>query len=299
MSAFSNILLKTIDFFLSPENLVSAQARMRARMVVFIFLLWALFDAISLCYGLIANQSGSWGPGFFIFVNLGFATLIKKSFSPEKVYFAYSSLFVTLQLLFLAFADADPLSFFIFITFIFINCLITPDLKRRLVFVALIFAANIIAFTLLYTANGMHVWNFSIDRGPGVHLFIISTVSYLATFFMISKLKAIAQSDLDLEILWQERAKRLEDSATTTKAMGNLLAGPIKAVQRDLEQFKKDPDPSAMDDLQKQLDELLLISKAVSLMYRTERGEEPSGIPSNPFMNQLENLLSAKAQEET
>lgn len=99
MSASSNILLKSIDFFLSPKNLVSVQSRMQARMVVFIFFFWAIIDVVGLLSALVARQSGAWIHGILIIVNLIFALFIKKAFSPEKVYFAYSSLFVVLQLL--------------------------------------------------------------------------------------------------------------------------------------------------------------------------------------------------------
>lgn len=85
MSAVSNSFLKIIDFFLSPENRVSAQARMRARIVVSIFLLWAFLDVVGFFANLFTGQSDLWAPGTAIFINLFFAALIKMSFSPLLV----------------------------------------------------------------------------------------------------------------------------------------------------------------------------------------------------------------------
>lgn len=281
MRAVSDILLKIIDFFLSPANRVSVQARMRARIVVFIFLFWAFLDIVAVFLVPLYRQAEIVIPGIFIFVNLISALLIKLSFSPKKVYFTYSGLYVILQLLMTAFMEnLEPLSFIVFITFIYINCLVTSNLKIRFFLMAFILVATYLTFALLYNANRGHLWSIPADPLPGLFLLALSIISYLAIFPMVSKIKALAQFELDMEVLWQERAKRLEDSASTTRAMGELLTGPIQAVQKDLEQFKKGSDPSAMDDMEKQLDELLLISNAVNWIYRTQRGEESLSTPS-------------------
>lgn len=191
--------------------------------------------------------------------------------------------------------DLEPFSLSFSLVFIFISCLIATDLKKRLALTALILMANVFAFVLLYKANSKNIWTFSGDLVGTLQFLVLSTISYLVTISMVSKIKTIAQSDLDLEIFWQERMKSLENASSMTNAMRKLSVGPVEAIKKDLEQCKQGLDQSVLDDLQKQIEELLLISQAIGCIQRSQSGQESLPTDSNPFLVQLKTLLSAKA----
>lgn len=69
--------------------------------------------------------------------------------------------------------------------------------------------------------------------------------------FFLSPQNLVAQMDLDLEVIWQERVRRLEEVSSMTPAVRNLLVRPIKAFNRDLKRLRHDPDGFAIDALQR------------------------------------------------
>lgn len=300
MSADSNTFLRMIDFFLSPRNRVSVEACMRARMAVFTFLFWTILNGALLFAAVFLSTFEIFAASFFLAANASCAYMIKKSVSPEKVILFFSLLITFVQILIALYVkNWAPLISLTFINVIYVNGLIIKDLRKRLTLLGVVLFATLSATVILFRKEGGALSEFSVTNPTVLIYVVLSLINYFVSFSMISKIKALAQKDLYLEVSWQERASRLDDASTMAKAMLKVLDGPVDAVKNQLEQIQKAPEQSAIDDLQERLDELLLISKAVGLIHRTQSREDSLSATSGSFMIQLESLLSAKGQEES
>lgn len=300
MKSLPNLLLRIVDFFLSPRNLASVEARMRARMVVFTFLFWALLDVVMVFFTPLGNWKDSTGIAIAAILNVFCACLIRKSFSPENVQLVASGVFVLFQILGTQYSPVlNPIMVASFINLIYLNCFLIIDLKKRIILLCMVFFANFFVFVALLRRESEGILDVaSSDVANGLAFLFASVFAQCVVFSMILKIKAAAQMELDLEVVWQERVKRLEEISSLTRAMRALLVRPVGAFKQDLELLHEGPDGPVIGELQKKLDELVLISKAFSWIYRVHSGEESLSLPSSTFMRHLEVLLSAKAQEE-
>lgn len=285
------LFLNTIDFFLSPRNLVSVETRMRARMAIFTFLFWTILNAVLLFSAVFLSKFEIFSASFFLAANACAAYLIKRSFSPEKVCLSFSLLTASFQIMIVLYVkNWAPLISVTFLNIIYINCLIVRDSRKRFALLGAIVFATLLAAAILFKKESNAFWSYSVTNPTILIYLILSLFNYFVSFSMVSKIKTLAQKDLYLEVLWQERARRLDDASTVAKAMRNVLVGPVEAVKNRIEQLKKDPDQPTMDDLRIQLDELLLISKAVGSIHRAQTSEEALAT-SGTFMTELESLL--------
>lgn len=184
-----------------------------------------------------------------------------------------------------------------FVNLLYLYCLLVSDLKKRIAFLVLILSATFLAFLSIVSRSGFVLNVSPAALAISLNFFLASMIAHCIIFSMILKIKGIAQMDLNLEVIWQERVRRLEEVSSMTKAMRNLLIRPIEAFSRNLIRLRQDPDGFEVVALQKQLDELVLISKAFGWIFRAHSGEESLSITSSAFMSQLEALLSIRAQE--
>lgn len=275
------LFLKAIDFFLSPRNIVSAEACMRARTAIFTFLFWGLLNGVVIFYALFLSGLEIFTSSFFLVANVSCAYLIKKSFSPEKVLLSFSLLLSFIQVVNVLFLkNWIPLASLTFINVIYLNGLIITDARKCLTLLGAVLLATFSAAAILVARENNALWNYSVSAPTPFIYLVLSLFNYFVTLSMVSKIKAMAQKDLYLEVLWQERARRLNDASAMTDAMRRVLAGPVEAIKNRLEQLKNDPDQPTMDALQIQLDELLLISKVMGLIHRSSSGEESLSMPS-------------------
>lgn len=300
MTPLSGAILTIVDLFLGPQNFVSAEARMRARMVMFIFLFWIFLNILLMIFCGAANFALLRTLVGATVLNAVCAYLVRKSFDPEKVIIFYSSVDIIYhgQQIMLS-GNPQPIMMLNYATLVYINCLIVGDIKKRISLFGLIFAATLFAF-LCFLRKGSEIsLNAQSDDAFWSMNFIVSnSIAQVAILGMALKVRAIAQAELTLEIEWQDRARRLEEVSSMTKAMRSLLRRPVEALQQDLKFFAKDCQRTFPGDVQVHIDELVLISKAFGWIYRAHSGEQLQSIVSNTFMRQLNILLSAKVREE-
>lgn len=300
MESLPNIFLRIVDFFLSRRNLVSAESRMRARIIVFTLLFWVFLDVLALLSAKLMTWDDIIVISVCLVVNVILAFLIKNAYSPEKVTLSYIALIQFIQVLGIYFSRApNPFLVAVFISGIYTACLIINDLRQRIAVLCIALTSTFLAYLCFFGKMGGEFLTFPANAASGALTFqLASTVAQFVTLSMVSKIKEIAQGDLDLEIEWQDRMKRLGEVSSMTNTMRRLLAHPIETLRRDLKEIEQAPDPFTEGRLQRQLDELLLISQSCGWIYRAHENQGSFSISSSTLMKQVEVLLSTKAEDD-
>lgn len=295
------ILVKVIDSILTERQRESAESTMRTRMIVCYFLFQSSFNIIGLVSLIkFLRFKEFFASGTFLGAALFCLFLIRKDFSPEKVAASY----LTTALAFVCLAivgtpASTPVDIYLtngFVINLTIALLILPSLSiRRRV------------FFLFLLGTGVTYWSFfkSFDGG------LISFRTRLATptillypgyililVAMNLKIRELAQNDIDRENEWQQRNLKLDELSTLTRTLRHLFDSPIRAFQEDLESLERNHDKTTMNRMQRNLDELVLISQGFNWIYRAYRKEGFSSISSTKLLDQLRVLLSSKLKEE-
>lgn len=299
MNSFLKNPLKILDWFLSHEQSKSIDAIMRGRLIVSWMLIFVVLNPI--LFFLMDETSVSVFvllPCYF-FAELAGLYLIKRSFSPERVF----AVIVLLSQVLVAFAIglqnpvASDLFYSYFIFAAVIGLFVTDRMLSLSLQVSNVMVTGLSCLIFLKKLNGA---DWSIPNPTEGRVFLNSVanqVAFLVVIAVVLKIRKFAQNDIDQEIEWQQRTLRLGDLTSMTREMQVLLSEPVRSLNADFESLKSADDSSRMDVMETKLDELLLISQSFSWLYRAFSLEESSSIPSSSFLQQLRVLLSAKVKE--
>lgn len=294
-----NVLLRILDGFLSPQQLVSANLRMRGRIAVFGPLNWALLNIFVLFFQKFYTSTQVLTTLAYLSTWVTSLILIKKAFSPEKVVAGAIAINTAIAIVEVNLsAETNPFHMFGLLSMVYFVCLVITNLKMRTLTLLVLFAGTLICILTFSSKVGSQSMVLPSSMPEGlIYAVGVVTTAQIILYSMILRIKAIAQSDLDQEIEWQQRRIRLEEASSMTNTMRLLLTKPIQDIREDLGYLQESHDAIILKRMQATLAQLLLISQSYGWIYRAYGHEGASSIQSNAFMDQLEVLLSSKANE--
>lgn len=300
MKSLVTVFLKSIDFFLGARNRVSVEARMRARMLVVYFLVWAIINGLTL----LSAKLLSGGELAIVLFNFAMCVttplLIRMSYSPDKIILSVLCLVLIMQGFLIETSESMNISLmfgFIYITWS--AGMLSANMKLSACALLLNVIATYVGYISLSKKGDAYFSSLSPDEGYAAIVHLMSTAAfYSLVFLVLLKIKKIAQKELDQEIEWQQRVQRLDEASSMTKMMRFLLSRPVSLFQHDLKNLERKADGLFLDKMQARVDELVLISQSFAWIYRAHGGGGSYSVLSDTLMRHLEVLLSFKMQEE-